>query len=105
MSRREQLEELLAEDPTDTFLQYSVAMEYRSEGDLPAAEVRFQTLLNSSPDYVPTYFRLGEVYAELDRMTDARDILTQGIQTATRIGDHHAAGEMTEFRASLDDAG
>jgi tetratricopeptide (TPR) repeat protein len=105
MSRREKLEKLLAEDPTDTFLQYSVAMEFRSEGNLPTAEARFQTLLNSSPDYVPTYFRLGEVYAELDRITDARDILTRGIETATRTGDSHAAGEMTEFRASLDGVG
>ncbi|WP_339908394.1 tetratricopeptide repeat protein [Symmachiella dynata] len=105
MSRREKLEELLAADPTDTFLQYSIAMEYRTEGDLPAAEARFQTLLKASPDYVPTYFRLGEVYAELDRIADAREILTTGIETATRIGDQHAAGEMTEFRASLDDAG
>ena len=101
MSRREQLEQMLAEDPTDTFLQYGVAMEYRSEGDLETATQRFLALLQASPEYVAAYFRLGEIYAEQQRLDVAREILDRGIETAQRIGDLHAAGEMTEFRHSL----
>ena len=33
MNRREKIEAMLAEDPTDTFLRYSLAMELRSEGE------------------------------------------------------------------------
>ena len=33
MSRREKIEAMLAEDPGDTFLRYSLAMELDKEGD------------------------------------------------------------------------
>ena len=79
-------------------------MEFRSEGNLAVAEERFETLLSSSPDYVPAYFRLGELFAEQDRQEEARDVLTRGIDTARRTGDLHAAGEMTEFLAGISGA-
>lgn len=92
---------MLADDPRDEFLRYGIAMEYRKEGDLDTAALKFRELLKDSPEYVPSYFRLGEIYAEQEQVGNARAILQQGIETAVRVGDTHAAGEMTEFLQSL----
>jgi hypothetical protein len=39
--------------------------------------------------------------ARLERVNEARDYLRVGIEEARRQGDQHAAGEMSEFLASL----
>ncbi len=101
MSRREQLEQMLADDPHDEFLLYSIAMEYLSEGDAQTARQRFLEMTEKLPEYVPAYFRLGELYAKTEEHTAARDMLNRGIEIARKAGDAHAAGEMTEFRDSL----
>ena len=56
-SRKEQIEEMLADDPNDTFLRYGLAMEHVSAGDDAAALHCLQELLQVAPDYVPAYCR------------------------------------------------
>src|SRR5215813_6125754 len=52
-TRRQKLEEFLASNPNDAFSRYGTALECIREGDLPAAESHFRTLLQTNPDYVP----------------------------------------------------
>lgn len=52
------------------------------------------SLLKKDPGYLPAYQQLGFLYQELDRLTDARDKLRQGIAVAMTVGDHHAKREM-----------
>jgi hypothetical protein len=101
MSRREKIEAMLADDPADTFLRYSLAMELDKEGAHDASLARFAELANNDPPYVPAFFMAGQQLVRLGRLDEARAILQNGITAAQSQGDQHAAGEMSEFLASL----
>lgn len=101
MSRRAQIEELLRSDPDDVFLKYALANELVSEGDVPAALAAFDRVLAEHPDYVPAYFRKAQTLAAEDETDAARELLRRGIVVAQRVGDLHAAGEMTAFLDTL----
>ena len=101
MSRREKIEAMLADEPRDTFLRYSLAMELDKEGDHDASLTRLAELTRDQPPYVPAFFMAGQQLARLGRTEEARTILKSGIAAAQTAGDAHAAGEMGEFLASL----
>ncbi len=101
MSRREQLEAMLADEPQDTFLRYALAMELENESELEMSVGMFQSLMEDSPPYVPAFFMLGQLFARVDRNEEARPVLKAGIEQARQQGDLHAAGEMSDFLASL----
>jgi tetratricopeptide (TPR) repeat protein len=101
MSRREKIAAMLAVDPGDVFLRYSLAMELDKEGDHDASLARFAELTRDDPPYVPAFFMAGQQLARLGRYEEARTVIRDGIQAAKFQGDAHAAGEMSEFLASL----
>ena len=100
-TRREKIEAMLLEEPTDTFLQYSLAMELDKEGAHDASLAKLKELPNDDPPYVPAFFMAAQQLARLDRVNDARAFLRAGIERARAEGDSHAAGEMSEFLESL----
>jgi hypothetical protein len=95
---------MLAEDPGDTFLRYSLAMELAKEGDHDGSLAKFAELTRDDLPYVPAFFMAGQQLVRIGRTGEAREILRNGIVTATRQDDAHAAREMNEFLASLGDA-
>mgnify|MGYP003390191262 CR=1 FL=1 len=101
MSRREQLEQLLAVEPHDPFLRYGLAMCCASDNEVGVAQDHFQKLLADHPDYVAGYFQLAQLLARLGETEQARPLLQSGIAIATRTGDSHAAREMSEFLGML----
>ena len=105
MSRREKIEAMLADDPRDVFLRYSLAMELDKEGEHDASLQRFSELTRDESPYVPAYFMAGQQLVRLNRVNEARTYLRDGIEAARTQGNAHAAGEMSEFLASLGDAG
>lgn len=100
-TRRERIEAMLIEEPRDSLLRYGLAVEFEKEGDTQRALGVFQDLMGDSPPYVPAFFRAAQMLASVDQVGDARALLRDGIQVARRQGDLHAAGEMSEFLASL----
>ncbi len=105
MTRREKIEAMLADDPADTFLRYSLAMELDKEGEHDASLAKFAELSGDNPPYVPAFFMAGQQLTRLGRIAEARAVLRDGIETARVQKDSHAAGEMSEFLASLGAAG
>jgi thioredoxin-like negative regulator of GroEL len=101
VSRRVKIEAMLADDPSDVFLRYSLAMELDKEGDHDASLHRFGELAAENPPYVPAFFMAAQQLARLERLEEARTLLRDGIEAARRQGNAHAAGEMSEFLASL----
>jgi tetratricopeptide (TPR) repeat protein len=101
MSRREKIEAMLAEEPRDTFLRYSLAMELDKEGAHDESLSHLVELTRDDPPYVAAFFMAGQQLARLGRTEDARGVLREGIDEARKQGDAHAAGEMSEFLASL----
>ncbi|HEV3079404.1 MAG TPA: tetratricopeptide repeat protein [Gemmataceae bacterium] len=101
-SRKEQLQEMLADDPKDPFLRYGLGMEYVSEGNDEEAVRQFRALVAATPDYVPAYQQAGQALLRLGKPHDAQELLRAGIEAALKQGDQHAAGEMQELLASLE---
>lgn len=100
-SRREKIEQMLADEPGDTFLRYSLAMELDKEGEHEESLGRLSELYLEQPPYIPAYFMAGQQLARLGRMEEARDVLRQGSKVAQNEGDLHAAAEMNEFLEHL----
>jgi hypothetical protein len=105
MSRREKIEAMLVDDPSDVFLRYSLAMELDKDDDHDASLAKFAELTRENPPYVPAFFMAGQQLVRLGRLGEARSFLREGIEAARVQGDSHAAGEMSEFLASLGAAG
>ena len=105
MSRKEKIIAMLADDPGDTFLRYSLAMELRSEGDHEESLQRLAELTRDSPPYVPAYFMASQQLVDLSKIDEARTQLRTGIEEARRQGDSHAAAEMSELLMSLGELG
>ncbi len=101
MSRRAQIEQLLAEDPHDTFLQYSLALEYEKEGAVDEALKRLHVLMREDPPYVAAFHMAGQIYAKAGRLEDARRVLREGIESAREQERQHDAAEMADLLASL----
>jgi hypothetical protein len=100
-SRREKIEAMLVEEPGDLFLRYALAMELEKERDHERSLAVLAELMRETPPHVPAFFRAGQQLASLGRVVEARAALRDGIEQARTQGDHHAAGEMGEFLATL----
>lgn len=104
-SRREKIEAMLSDDPGDTFLRYSLALELEKEDRNEDSLAQLQGLMQEAPPYVPAFFMAGQQLARLGRVAEARTALRSGIEAARDQGDAHAAGEMSEFLAGLGQLG
>ena len=105
ISRREKIEAMLADEPDDSFLRYSLALELEKEGRHEESLAELIELTTSEPPMVAAFFMAGQQLTRLTRVEEAREILRKGIDAARGQGDAHAAGEMSEFLAGLGSMG
>jgi predicted Zn-dependent protease len=101
MDRIAALNDVLTQNPKDTFARYGLALEYSKQGDFDRALAEFSILLKTNPDYVPGYFMAAQTLAKTDRVADAKTMLTNGIASARRTGNLHAQSEMEAMLAEL----
>ena len=94
MDRIAMLNEILAENPSDAFARYGLAMEYANSGQVETALAQFGLLLEKSPDYTAGYFMAAQTLAKASRVDEARKMLVDGIASAKRTGNNHALSEM-----------
>jgi Tfp pilus assembly protein PilF len=94
MDRIAALKELLAENPTNAFARYGLAMEYSKSGDAAGALAEYKTILQHHPYYVPAYQMAGQTLMNAGRNSEARKMFEDGIAAARRSGNQHAASEM-----------
>ncbi len=92
---------MLASEPGDVFLNFSLAMELAKLGRFEESVAQFDRLLEIDPAYVGGYFHKGKTLAGIGRADEAREALRAGIAKAAEVGDLHAQGEMQEFLAAL----
>ena len=100
-TRRERIETMLRDAPGDSFLRYSLALELDKAGEHESSLAHLSGLAGDDPPYVPAFFMAAQQLTRLGRVGHARDFLRRGIEQARTAGDSHAAGEMSEFLASL----
>jgi predicted Zn-dependent protease len=97
----EQIEALLADDPADSFLRYSLALEHASAGDDATAADHLLRLIGDTP-YVPAYLMAGQILNRLNRVDEACGVLRHGIEAAQRQGESHAEGEMAGLLSTIE---
>ena len=104
-SRREQIESMLADDPQDQFLRYSLSMELQKEGEHDRSIELLKGLMADDDPYGAAFFMLAKQLVPLGRLDEARDSLRAGILVARQRGDNHAASEMSEYLTTLGQLG
>ena len=93
---------MLLEDPRDSFLRYTLAMEYRKLDENEKSLKLLAELANDDePKYVAAFFMAAQQLVELDRLDEARSFLRDGIDEARRQDNQHAAAEMSELLSEI----
>lgn len=87
---------MLAQNPSNTFVRYGLAMEFVKAGEFDRAVSEFESLLATDPTYSAAYFHGGQTLEKLNRLDQARDFYRRGIEASR---DPHARSEM---QAALD---
>lgn len=85
---------MVAQDPTNSFARYGLAMECAQSGDLTAAVTEFQSLTKQNPNYSAAYYHGGQALEKLGRLEDARAFYEKGIEATQRTGDAHTRAEI-----------
>ena len=93
-SRRQTLEEIVAQKPDDAFSRYGLALECMNNGDSAAADEHFRTLVERNSTYIPGFQMYGQFLVRESRAEEARRVLSNGIEAATKAGNQHARSEM-----------
>jgi len=97
--RRKFLEDVVRQQPDDTFARYGLAMELINT-EPTVAWTHFSYLLERHAEYAPTYYQAGAFLAKQGRLEEARKVLTTGLEVTGRQGNRHA---QSELQAALDD--
>jgi thioredoxin-like negative regulator of GroEL len=101
-SRIDKIQAMLQDDPRDTFLRYTLAMEYRKlDENEKSLELLAELANHEEPRYVAAFFMAAQQLVELDRVEEARTFLRDGIDEARRQNNQHAAAEMSELLAEI----
>src|SRR5271155_5819345 len=94
MDKIAMLKDILAQQPSDAFARYGLAMAYAAEGDTATALAEFDRLLTKHPDYTAGYFMAAQTLVKASRTGEAQTRLDEGIASARRSGNQHALSEM-----------
>jgi Tfp pilus assembly protein PilF len=94
MDRIEKLQQFLKADPTDSFIQHALALEYIKLGDDAKARPLFEELLQREPGYVGSYYHLGKLLERHDEIDAAIKWYEKGMEEAKKAGENHALGEL-----------
>lgn len=94
MARIEKLLEFLKDNPSDSFLQHALALEYCKLGDDTKARNLFEEILTREPGYIGSYYHLAKLLERMDESEAAILWYQKGMEAAKKAGDNHAFGEL-----------
>ena len=100
MERIEKIKEMLAANPSDSFLLHALGLEYIKIGELNLSKQSFEQVLVSNVNYIGTYYHLAKVNELLNEIKEAILIYEKGIIVANQLKDNHAKNEL---QMALDD--
>lgn len=103
MNRIDLLKSMLAEDASDPFLHYALGLELAKTDDT-AAIAQFQALTTRHPEYLATYYQLGQCLEATGNLQEALQAYTQGLALAQEQGERKTAAELQEALWGVEDA-
>ena len=95
-TRRETLEQFVAEDQDDSFSRYALALELEKEGREKEGIVHLQEVITRDASYVAAYYHLGRLLARTGRVPEALDAYGRGLDRAAAAGDQRTRSEIQE---------
>jgi tetratricopeptide (TPR) repeat protein len=98
----EQLEKLLAANPSDAFVLYGLAQEHAKRDDHARAIEYYDRCLHADPHTCYAYFFKARSYEATGRTDQAIRVLRQGIDAARAAGDGKAASEIASYLDELE---
>jgi len=94
LDRVEKLKEFLEQNPTDSFVQHALALEYIKVGDDAEAQKLFEDILQREPSYVGSYYHLAKLFERNGNNAAAIKWYELGMKEATKAGENHAYNEL-----------
>ena len=91
LTRLEVLQQLVEQNPANSFARYGLAMELVNAGNLDRAMNEFAAVIANDPAYAAAYFHGGQALEKLGRLDQARDYYRRGVANAR---DEHARSEL-----------
>jgi tetratricopeptide (TPR) repeat protein len=101
-ARLDQLLIMLQKEPSDPFLLYGIAMEYKKQNNSTAALEYFSRTLSADAGYCYAYFQMGQVNESTGDIPAAKKAYNDGIAAARKKGDGHAEQEITSALEMLE---
>ncbi len=102
-SRLEQIQEMLKNEPNDSFLNYALALEYAKIDEVKKAIELIDELLKRDENYLGAYYQLGKYYEQTEQKQNAILTYQKGILIAKQKNDRKAVGELNEALMQLED--
>ncbi|MBL0071405.1 MAG: tetratricopeptide repeat protein [Bacteroidetes bacterium] len=97
------LNSYLAEDPSDSFSRYALALELIKLSNLEEAMNHMIFINQNDPSYLPNYYHYGKLLEQSGRKSEALAIYQEG-ETVARIQKNaHTLNELTNAREALED--
>jgi len=101
--RIEKLKEIIAKDPSDSFSQYALALEYSGINEpLTAIEI-LEALIQRDNVYLPAYHQLAQLLGKMNKTQEAKKFYRKGMDLAASQNDEKTAKELREELEELED--
>jgi Tfp pilus assembly protein PilF len=94
MDRIERLKDFLSSNPTDSFVQHALALEYIKLGDDKTASNLFESLLQRDENYIGSYYHLAKLLERTGDRERAIAVYEKGLSKAKERGEQHAYNEL-----------
>jgi Tfp pilus assembly protein PilF len=95
------LKGFLDENPNDSFSRYALALEYVKLAQMQDARREFESVRDKDPDYLATYYQLGQLYIKLGLNHEAEKTFRSGITVAIKQRDDHTRSELEAALESI----
>ena len=102
ISRSDMFRKLLAKDPDNPMVLYSLGSELFKEGRFGEARDLLQRAVENKSDYSVAYRTLGRAHFELHENSEARNVFLKGKEVAQENGDLQTVKEIDVFMRRLE---
>jgi tetratricopeptide (TPR) repeat protein len=99
MDRIERINEMLKQNPTDSFLLFALGLEKIKTGSENEALLLFEKIIDTNPDYSGVYYHLGKLLEQKSESEKAIDVYEKGMQVCKKLNEQH---NYNELRGALD---